>query len=90
MDRVTAGMATAVGRAAGKPPADSHLAETVVGSRHLAEMVVGVVDGVADRHKVAYLMRVNSHHHTVYRPYPGWGIGFVEWGHPAPGLDIDT
>ena len=81
MDRVTAGMATAgslsvAGRVAGKLLADSHLAEMVVGK-------------VADRHKVAYLLRANSPH-TVHYPYPGWGIGFVEWDHPVPGLDIDS
>ena len=84
MDRVTAGMATAgslsvAGRVAGKLPADSHL----------AEMVVGVVGKVADCHKGAYLVKANSPH-TVHYPYPGWGIGFVEWDHSVPGLDIDS
>ena len=85
MDRVTAGMATVdslsvvAEKVAGKLPADSYL----------AEMVVGVVGKVADRHRVAYLLGANSLH-TVHGPYPGWGIGFVEWDHSVPGLDTDS
>ena len=91
MDKVTAGRVIAGNLSAvGKLPADSHLAETVVGSLlHPAEMAVGVVGRIAGHHKVAYLMRMNSQH-TVYCLCPGWDIGFVEWDHPVPDMDIDS
>ena len=94
MDRVIAGMVivgnlSAAGKAVGKHPADSHFAGRVVVGSHLAGTVVVVVGGVADLHRVAYLIKVNSHH-TRYCLYPGWGIGFVEWDRSAPGLDTDS
>ena len=72
MDRVTADKVIA-----GKGFAAGILGEMVVGNYYLGEMVVEVVEMIANRYKVACLVKVNSPH-RVYCLCPGWDIGFVE------------
>ena len=92
MDRVTADREIAgKGFVAGIPAemvvgSCLRFARMVVGSHHLDETAVGVV---ANRHKVADLMKMNSPH-MAYCLCPGWDIDFVEWDHPAPEGDIGS